>query len=87
MSRPFYCGSQAADWQSRNCFHCQKMRLDDDGFMDRSDCEIDAAILTGYFGDGTIPDDIARRMGYTESPDEYTWDCPEKVARLAGDGG
>jgi len=81
--RPFYCGSQVADWQARNCLRCQKMPLDEDGYpTPETPCDIDREILVGMFDDGSIDGDIARRMGWSGNVDEYTWDCPERVPRV-----
>jgi hypothetical protein len=72
--RPFSCGSQAADWMARNCQRCALSSPDIAG-----DCEIEAAIGTACFGDGTVSAEIARRMGATEHEGHLTWDCPERV--------
>ena len=74
MVRPFSNGSQYADWQARNCNRCAKYN------PERYDgaCDIDGALGIAYIGTGTVPDDIARRMGYLDNQDAFTWDCPER---------
>lgn len=71
-ARPFSNGAQALDWTRRNCHGCSK-------FTSEPTCEIDVAIARAYFGDGTVPDDIAQRMGFLAAePTDLTWDCPER---------
>ena len=78
QARPFYCGSQHGDWRMRNCDRCAK------GYDNQvpepqywtGPCEIDNAIASAYIGSGTVKDDIAQRMGYTD-PCALTWACPE----------
>jgi hypothetical protein len=45
-------------------------------------CEIDQALLEGYWGVGEITDEMAKRMGYpgpnAEGRFPYTWDCAER---------
>lgn len=62
----FSNGSQYMDWMDRNCCECAK-----------EVCEYQRAISVAAIDDGTISNEIAKRMGYTD-PLEYTWDCPEK---------
>lgn len=31
-----------------------------------------------YFDDGSVPKEIADRMGYEPDSQAYTWDCPER---------
>ena len=45
----------------------------------KENCEIDYALGDAYCGDGTIPEEIAIRMGRKANPAVYTWDCPEKA--------
>ena len=72
--RPFSCGSQYMDWQEHNCFQCKKL-----GEGAEPQCEISVELVTGCFGDGTVPDEIGKRMGYTQGPPfYYIWDCPER---------
>jgi hypothetical protein len=67
-ARPFYCGTQFADWAARNCDNCTVGK----------DCEIGQACATAFFGDGSFAPAMAKRMGWTGDVTEYTWDCPER---------
>ena len=69
--RPFSDGSQYADWRAMNCAHCAL--YDQDHYTGR--CEIDGALGLADVGDGTVPAEIARRMGYV--PGHLFWRCPE----------
>lgn len=88
--RPFSTGSQFADWCDRNCSRCVKYEPDGPAAA----CQIDHALMDAQIGDGSVPPEIAERLGYVEDiawNDEgffYTWDCPERVlsaAALAND--
>lgn len=64
------------DWEERNCFRCRKS-YDEDTNQYR--CDIDKALTVACVDDGSVSDDIARRMGYPAAgPLSYTWDCPER---------
>ena len=75
--RPFSCGSQHGDWRASNCDRCTKYNHD----PKLSKCEIDRAILKAQFGDGTVTDEIANRMGYHDNNGKdgfsYVWMCNE----------
>jgi len=71
--RPFYCGTQKADWACRNCFKCAKGYDDDKGDWQ---CDLERRIDEAFMGDGTVSSDDANRMGVC---DKYTWDCPERA--------
>jgi hypothetical protein len=73
--RPFSCGSQYIDWQARNCERCAKYNAEE---ADPLLCELDFALGVAALTDGEVPDDIARRMGYSGDPQQFTWDCPER---------
>lgn len=73
--RPFSCGTQAADWQCSNCERCTKNTPPENGMPT---CEIQYAICEAWFGDGTVSEQIARRMGIM--PDNLfalVWQCDE----------
>ena len=72
--RPFYCGTQKADWACRNCYQCKK-GYDDDKM--EWNCDLELAIDTAFMEDGTVSAETAKRMGYTDK--SLLWDCPEKV--------
>lgn len=67
-TRPFHCSSQFADWIDKNCEHCKKQER----------CDIYDALYESYVGDGTVTDEIAKRMNYSaEQPGYYCWPCNE----------
>jgi hypothetical protein len=72
--RPFYCGSQDADWTSLNCNECKKAEFED---YEKMTCEIQKALEDAWADDGLVAPDILKRMGYANS-DVYRWLCPEK---------
>lgn len=72
--RPFSNGMQYEFWTARNCEHCKKAPPDDNSWPE---CEIMAALIEGYVGDGTVSEEIARRMHHSENADCYSWDCGE----------
>lgn len=73
---PFHCGSQHADWVCANCDHCDK--YDPERPVDDPDaCDIDNALTVASLGDGTVSEEIARRMGYRSGTFVYNWPCPE----------
>lgn len=76
--RPFDSGTQYTAWLSRSCFGCSK--FDAAHFQGR--CDIDGALGDAYFGDGTVSQEIADRMGYTAAHADgefpWTWTCPER---------
>jgi hypothetical protein len=72
---PFSTGSQFADWLDRNCERCVK--YEPEGAAGA--CSIDAALLTAQITDGSVPDEIAERLGYEPDKNYYTWYCPERV--------
>lgn len=56
-NRPFYCGTQGADWELGNCGNCQKASAHG------GQCDIEYALFVdAYFGDGTVPESIFERM-------------------------
>lgn len=71
---PFHSGSQDADWQNYNCSRCKK------GYEHNGDkfvCDIDEALQTAFWEDGSVSEDIALRMGAIEQKGYYCWRCPE----------
>lgn len=74
---PFSCGSQAMDWQSRNCARCRKWPGPDDP-PDPTRCEIDDALGHAMWSDGSVSAEMAERMGYIGNEHRLTWDCPER---------
>ncbi|MCC6591581.1 MAG: hypothetical protein IT168_33145 [Bryobacterales bacterium] len=73
---PFYCGSQSADWKTWNCTNCQK------GYDYQAEawrCDLEQKIDEAYFGDGSVSEGVARRMGYLENRERHNWPCGELV--------
>jgi hypothetical protein len=73
--RPFSNGGQFMDWCASNCDRCVK------SFNDGGECDIEEALFIASIDDGTVSEDIARRMGYLK-PDgttsgAYGWPCTE----------
>lgn len=64
--RPFYCGTQSMDWRTANCDRCAKMptEVKPGEFL----CEIDFCISYAAIASGTIPKEIADRMGCKDGP-------------------
>ena len=61
MIRPFSSSAQYLNWENSNCCHCAKYS------DDASKCEIMLALAVASVGDGTVSDEIAKRMGHTGS--------------------
>lgn len=73
--RPFSNGSQFSDWRHANCWRCAKQF---DEAADEYRCEIEQALDVACWDDGTVSEDIARRMGYLAAGScSYGWMCPE----------
>jgi len=70
--RPFYCGSQAADWFASNCGRCAKSLYDASSIPL---CDIERALQVAEDGDGIVSIDIAVRMGV--AIDRLVWRCGE----------
>lgn len=75
--RPFSCGTQFGDWSESNCRRCKK-NCDLVPVGEPPPCDIEAALLAAYVGDGMVTAEIARRMGMTEENEGcYVWPCGE----------
>ena len=75
----FSNGAQFLDWMEQNCFRCKKYRP----YEQTHNCELEEAMYVARMsdGDGSVPAEVAARLGYRD-PREYTWDCTEReVAR------
>lgn len=70
--RPFYCGTQGADWRTWNCENCYKH----DSSGDAASCPIERALDEAYWSDGTVSAEIAQRMGNQGT-------CTEQAAILS----
>ena len=82
--RPFSNGSQYMDWEESNCNRCSKGAPPDADSYDGMRCDIQRALAEACFGDGTVPVQIAERMGYLDHcpPRQYgfsyVWECHER---------
>jgi hypothetical protein len=82
--RPFSCGTQFLDWQDANCCRCKKYSYQTDPAtgktrepLDVSEvCPVELALCESAYGDGTVSQEIGRRMGFTD-PLAYSWPCGE----------
>ena len=75
--RPFSNGGQFMDWCASNCDRCVLGNAN----RESGACDIEQALALAYLDDGTVSEDIARRMGYLK-PDgttdrNYAWPCTE----------
>jgi len=72
--RPFSNGTSYGFWTERNCDNCAKDSYDKpNGYW----CPLQEALNLGYVGDGTIPEEIARRLGMEKRGDYPSLRCPE----------
>ena len=71
---PFHCGTQALDWQMSNCERCKK--FEPNKYQD-SGCDIVDALNRAFFEDGSVTEEIAKRMGAIENKFALVWMCPE----------
>lgn len=72
----FSNGSQHMDWTDRNCCRCAKDVQEGKPVT----CELQIAMGEAFFGDGSVPTAMAKRLGYSD-PLAYTWDCAERVSK------
>lgn len=69
---PFSNGTQYMDWEASNCASCSKSR--DEWPLA---CDLQEALGLACIGDGTISEEIARRVGYLDNRERFGWPCPE----------
>jgi hypothetical protein len=70
---PFHCGTQFGDWEASNCDRCTKGAA----YGELPTCPIQYAVGSALFGDGTVSEDIAERMGFLKHKGRYGWPCNE----------
>ena len=78
--QPFSCGTQGGDWRSANCDRCTKSWENNggpEGSNAHGPCEIDNALADAFMDDGSVSENIARRMGYLDHKGRFQWMCPE----------
>lgn len=51
------------DWLARNCNRCFRCKLDGDWIPKRGNCKLEHALSFASVGDGTIPREVAKRIG------------------------
>lgn len=76
MSRvyPFHCGTQSLDWMISNCeADCGKYNEK----APHKHCEILAALDEAYWSDGSVSEEMGRRMGIIKGESRLVWPCPE----------
>jgi len=78
---PFSNGSQFADWANENCWQCALYNEEEP----EKSCKWDKALLDAQVDDGSISQEVADAIGYTEahkyfhagkSAPPYIWHCP-----------
>ncbi len=81
--RPFGSRTQYYAWVRKNCSNCRKYNPIVSG---PKGCSIDYSLNVALLGVGTVPENIAKRMGYLKlEGDAYSeikllsWDCPERA--------
>lgn len=72
---PFSNGSQFGDWCASNCDTCEKSGDADAGRA--STCSVFDALHEAFFGDGSVGEETARRMGFLDHRNHYNWPCRE----------
>lgn len=73
--RPFSNGSEFGDWTCRNCDRCWKSKVSE--LTQRSRCPMENALARGSVSDGTIPQRIAKRLGW-DGKSSLRDACPER---------
>jgi hypothetical protein len=61
------------DWSANNCDKCGK--AGDPSEAGSSSCELFEAIHDAAASDGTVSEEIAKRLGHNH--EQYVWRCPE----------
>ena len=74
---PFANGSEYMIWTELNCERCIKLMTYDDN----PQCEINYHLSEAAFDDGTIPHEIAQRMGRLDHPVNEIFQCHEFEAK------
>jgi hypothetical protein len=73
--RPFSNGTAFMQWTEGNCERCWKSKVSET--TQRSRCPMENAIARGACGDGTIPQRIAKRLGW-DGRGSLVAECPER---------
>ncbi len=77
---PFHCGTQCADWETANCENCHSAGYYVGGA--RQDnwlwvCDLQEALSLAFWGDGSVSEDVAQRLGYLANKEAFGWRCSE----------
>lgn len=74
---PFSCGSQYADWIHNNCKNgCPKTY---DYKLEDWRCPLMKALDIAYISDGTVPQWVAKAIGFYDKRDWYVWHCNRRM--------
>jgi hypothetical protein len=74
----FANGSEYMMWMELNCYRCKKY---DENNADVEVCAIDYHVGYASITDGTIPHEIAKRMGRLDHPVNEIFQCHEYEAK------
>lgn len=74
----FANGSEYMMWMELNCYRCKKFG---EFMQDMEVCAIDYHIGYAFITDGTIPHEIAKRMGRLDHPVNEIFQCHEYEAK------
>ena len=74
-NRPFSNGTEYGMWDARNCQRCKKYVPD--STTPEEGCDIEFAIASGLFGDGTVDEKFIDRIGGYDGSGIWLVDCQE----------
>jgi len=69
--RPFSNGTQYIDWQNHNCCRCARYDYDAENQKVLCDCEIEYALALACVMDGTVSDEIGKRIRTSHASRAY----------------
>lgn len=79
--KPFWSGSQSADWIAKNCGTCKKGF---DNNRNRFRCDWEMALCIASIEDGQVTEEVAKAIGYLDQKEGYIWECPGWERRRKG---
>jgi hypothetical protein len=85
--RPFYCGSQFADWEDHSCARCASSGQDyaeDGGEYHWGTCEMEDALTEACIGSGSVEKGLAERHGFWYD-ENGTWWPPTQCTKWRED--
>lgn len=77
--RPFATGTQYLNWEFQNCGRCKKAATEEEFRRGEFRCDIEKELAYGAALDGTIGDEIAKRLKIQRGL--YLWPCGELEAK------